>query len=171
MREFDAIGLKSCQLQANLFACSAEEAACSSPVFIRRFMNSGLACRIDAYGLFSESGTASDMLQEIEEEYGKSSYGKVKYGREELYWMGYLYRYWCYMFDESSAHVFKVIGARELHDLYFPYHSLDPEQAIRRIAESKGVVLEEDPIEKGVKALRKIRRGKGYTYYCIDLGD
>ncbi len=171
MREFDTIGLKSCQLQANLFACSVEEAACSSPVFVRRFMNSSLARRIDAKGILAESSTVSDMLQEIEEEYGESAYGKVKYGHEEMYWMGYLYRYWCYVFGESSSHVFKIIGARELHDLYFPYHSLDPEQAIRRIAESKGIALEEDPIEKGVKALRKIRKNKGYTYYCIGLGE
>ena len=40
--------------------------------------------------------------------------------------------------------------------LYFPYHSLDPEQAIERIKESKGIVPEDD-IKRGVEILRKVR--------------
>ena len=48
-----------------------------------------------------------------------------------MYWTGYLYRYWA-------------------------YHSLDPEQAIERIKEAKGLT-EENQIKRGVEILRRIR--------------
>lgn len=169
MRELDTTGMKLCRAQAELFALSRSETECSSPVFIRQFMNSSLAKRLDGNGFLFESSSPSGMLQEIEDEYGKSAYGTKKYSVEELYWMGYLYRYWCYVFETPSTRVFKSIGARELHDLYFPYHSLDPEQAVRRIAEAKGIDLDEDPIEKGVRALRRIRSRSTYQYYCSKM--
>ena len=159
MRDFDTIGLKSCQLQANLFACSVEEAACSSPVFVRRFMNSSLARRIDAKGILAESSTVSDMLQEIEEEYGESAYGKVKYGHEEMYWMGYVYRYWCYTYQKTSKQIYKFIKPKELRNLYYPYHSLDPSQAIERILESKGAD-EKNFTTRGVAIMRNIMKRK-----------
>lgn len=69
--------------------------------------------------------------------------------------MGYLYRYWAYTYEISSKHVYKQMKANELRKLYYPYHSLDPAQAIERILESKGIE-EEDYIEKGVRILREI---------------
>ena len=44
----------------------------------------------------------------------------------------------------------------ELEKLYFPYHSLDPEQAIERIMEAKGL-KEEDEIARGVEIMRRVR--------------
>lgn len=170
MREFDSEGLKLCQMQGELFALSVDRVDCSSPVFVRRFMNSRLAQRMDADGFLLQASALPGMLQEVEEEYGSSSYGKIKYGSGEMYWMGYLYRYWCYVFEMTSSSVFKLAGSRELHELYFPYHSLDPKQAIERIAEAKGIKLEEDALEKGVAALRRIRAKRGYQYYFVDLG-
>ena len=52
-----------------------------------------------------------------------------------------------------------MIKPEELRKLYFPYHSLDSEQAIERIKESKGMV-EEDEIKRGVEILRRIRSRK-----------
>ena len=88
-------------------------------------------------------------------QYGPTSYGKERYGREELYWLGYLYRYWAYTYEKSSKQVYKQMKAKELRKLYYPYHSLDPAQAIERILESNGSE-EEDYTEKGVRVLREI---------------
>ena len=54
MNSFDDIGLKLCRFQGNLFSLSSEKNACSSAVFIRRFMNSGYAARLDRGGIISE---------------------------------------------------------------------------------------------------------------------
>ena len=52
--------------------------------------------------------------------------------------------------------MYKLIKPEDLRKVYFPYHSLDPEQAIERIKESIQID-DEDDIKKGVKILRKIR--------------
>ena len=44
---------------------------------------------------------------------------------------------------------------KDLRKLYYPYHSLDPAQAIERIMEGNGS-KEEDYTEKGVRILREI---------------
>ncbi len=48
MREIDHDGLMLCNIQGEMFRKSAERASCSSPIFIRRFMNSNVAKRMDA---------------------------------------------------------------------------------------------------------------------------
>lgn len=155
MRPFDETGLKLSRMQAELFALSASELECSSPIFLRRFMLSKAAARMDQEGFLYESCTAGSILQEIEEEFGATSYGREKYSNEELYWMGYLYRYWCYTYEKSSKQVYKLMKPKELRGLYYPYHSLDPAHAIARILESKNL-KEEDMTQKGVKILRRI---------------
>lgn len=156
MRKMDNYGLKLCQFQAELFKRSQKAAGCSSKIFIRRFMLSALAKRMDKEGFLYDSIDVSDALQEIEDQFGASEYGKDKFGEEELYWTGYLYRYWAYINGKSSKQIYKLIKPDELRKLYFPYHSLDPEQAIERIKEAKGIA-EEDDIKRGVEVLRRVR--------------
>ena len=155
MNNFDDIGLKLCRFQGTLFLLSAEKVACSSAVFIRRFMNSGYAARLDRNGIISEILNEESAFEEIETEYGKSNYGSEMYRSEELYWMGYIYRYWCYTKGKSSKEAYKVIKPGELRGLYLPYHSLDPAQAIERILEAKGL-NEEDYTKRGVEIMRRI---------------
>lgn len=130
--------LEECKFQGKLFEASLQ-LECSSPVFIRRFMNSGLARRMDKQLIMLESSNIDSLLKEIEDEYGKSTYGKKKYHKEELYWIGFIYRYWNIEFETSSKNIFKMIGSEELRNLYYPYHSLDSLAAIERIMESKKI--------------------------------
>ena len=159
MRAFDEIGLKLSRMQAELFVLSASKLECSSPICLRRFMLSKVAARMDQDGFLYESCTVDGILQEIEEEFGATNYGKEKYSTEELYWIGYLYRYWCYTYKKSSKQVYKLMKPKELRGLYYPYHSLDPAQAIERILESKNLG-EEDLTQKGVEILRRIMSEK-----------
>ncbi|MBQ7359534.1 MAG: antitoxin [Lachnospiraceae bacterium] len=156
MKKMDSYGLKLCQFQAQIFQESIEEAECSSMIFIRRFMLSDLAKRMDKEGFLFLAVDVKDALTEIEVEYGPSAYGKEKFGNEEIYWTGYIYRYWAYITGLSSKQIYKIVKPDELRELYFPYHSLDPEQAIERIKEAKGMT-EEDQIKKGVEILRRVR--------------
>ena len=159
MRAFDETGLKLSRMQAELFVLSESKLECSSPIFLRRFMLSKVAARMDQDGFLYESCTTDGILQEIDEEFGATNYGKEKYSTEELYWMGYLYRYWCYTYRKSSKQVYKLMKPKELRSLYYPYHSLDPAQAIERILESKNLG-EEDLTQKGVEILRRIMSEK-----------
>ena len=155
MRIIDDIGLKLCRIQAEVFYESALKSNCSSPIFIRRFMNSKVAKRMGLGGFLFEACDVDDIFKEIEVEFGESSYGKEKYGEEELYWIGYIYRYWSYAYQKTSKQVYRFIKPKELRDLYYPYHSFDPSQAIERILEAKDEDTK-DLTKKGVKILRDI---------------
>lgn len=157
MREINDYGLKICKYQGNLFQESLERSDCSSPIFLRRFMYSDVARRMDSDGFLFEATDIASAIAEIEAQFGKSEYGKIRYSENELYWIGYLYRYWAYTRERSSKSIYKIIKPEELKTLYFPYHSLDPAQAIDRILESKGIASEEDMIKKGVEIMRRIR--------------
>ena len=156
MRTFDENGRGLCRFQALVFQTSLEKLACSSPIFIRRFMFSSVAKRMDRYNEFP-TNDVDIVFQEIEEVYGTTSYGQIHYDKEELYWIGYIYRCWSYIYEEPSVHVYRTIKPAELRQLYFSYHTLDPLAAIDRIREAKGI-QEEDMIQKGVRLLRAIRK-------------
>lgn len=98
---------------------------------------------------------AKDILNMIEEEYGASKYGSVKYNLNELYWIGYLYRYFSYTYNMSSIQVYKIVKPKELRGLYLPYHTLDPSQAIERILGSKNLLLDEKRIRETVRNIQK----------------
>ena len=68
MREFDEYGLKMCRFQGQLFLMSREKTACSTPVFLRRFMYSEVAVRMDGEGFLFESETQEDVFDEKKRE-------------------------------------------------------------------------------------------------------
>ena len=157
MREMDLPGLKICSYQAELFEASVNSTGCSSKIFIRRFMNSELAGRMDSIGFLFDSLDIPDALAELDAQYGTSTYGIEKFSAEEMHWIGYIYRYWAYTHELSSRQLYREIKPDKLRKLYFPYHSLDPLQAIERIREELEPGAEvEDDIARGVAVYRKV---------------
>ena len=77
-REMDQTGLLLCDVQGKIFEQSITIEDCSSNIFIRRFMNSKFVSRMDNLTFLNESTTIEDVFDEINEEYGKSTYGKIK---------------------------------------------------------------------------------------------
>ena len=148
MKKIDNDGLLLCKMQAKAFELSGTEHKSSSAVFIRRFMNSDVAKQLDNMAVLRSNMQAADILTLIDEEYGKSEYGSVKYSLNELYWIGYIYRYYAYTYDKTSKQVYKIIKPKELRDLFLPYHTMDPAQAIDRILEAKGLANIDDYEEK-----------------------
>jgi hypothetical protein len=126
-------------------------------------MNSELAKRMDGVGFAFDSLDVSDAINEVEEQYGTSAYGVEKFSVEEMHWIGYIYRYWAYVAGKSSKQLYKIAKPGKMRKLYFPYHSLDPLQAIERIVEEVEPEEEKglDDIAKGVLALRKVRKLHG----------
>ena len=148
MKKMDKDGLLLCDMQAKAFELSVTAQDTSSEVFIRRFMNSEVAKLLDNKAVLQQNTQAADLLSLIDEEYGKSDYGSVKYTPNELYWIGYLYRYFAYTYEKSSLQVYKIVKPKELRGLFLPYHTMDPAQAIDRILEAKGLAIDSESEEK-----------------------
>lgn len=138
MKEIDNIGLNLCEYQANLFETSINVLECSSIYFIKIFMNSTLANRIDNPVFIFESIDVNAALYELKQT-NKLNRGKDKYPSYVMKWIGYIYRYFSYTYQFSSKRVYKIIKPKELYTLYEAYHSLDPKEAISRIIDSKNI--------------------------------
>ena len=159
MRKISKQGLHLCDLQAKTFECSIDLTAVSSEIFIRRFMNSKIAKMLDNESILQTNLHEKDFLFMIEEEYGSSKYGSVKYTHDEMFWIGYLYRYFCYTYELTSVQVYKIVKPKELRGLFLGYHSLDPAQAIERILDAKGLLFdEESELKRQFEIYKTIRK-------------
>lgn len=160
MKKMDSDGILLCELQGSTFELSLEKVETSSPIFIRRFMNSDVVKLFDNGSILQTNLQPQDIIEYIEEEYHELKYGKEKYTNNEMYWIGYLYRYFSYTYELSSYRVYKMVKPKELRNLYLPYHTLSVEQAIERILEAKNIQLEVDDIEKQFEIYKKIRKDR-----------
>ena len=159
MRKMNKQGLRLCDLQAKTFECSIEYTSVSSEIFIRRFMNSKTAKMLDNESVLQTNLHEKDFLSMIEEEYGPSEYGSVKYCHNEMFWIGYLYRYFCYIYELTSVQVYKIVKPKELRGLFLGYHSMDPAQAIERILEAKNLLFDEkSELKRQYEIYKRIRK-------------
>ena len=126
-----------CRLQAKIFELSVKDTNCSSPVFIRRFMMSKYVKVFDEFDYLFMSCNLEDTFDELDEEYGKSTYGKIKYSQDEMYWIGYIYRVISIKFNLTSKQIFKLFKASEIIDYYPIYHTYDIVDAASRMIEEK----------------------------------
>lgn len=160
MKKMDSDGILLCELQGATFELSLEKVETSSLIFIRRFMNSEVVKLLDNGSILQTNLQPQDIIEYIEDEYQELKYGKDKYTNNEMYWIGYLYRYFSYTYELSSYRVYKMVKPKELRNLYLPYHTLSVEQAIERILEAKNIQLEVDDIHKQLEIYKKIRKDR-----------
>ncbi len=162
MRRVDTKDLFTCSFQGRVFELSAQDpTGCSSAIFIRRFMRSATAQHADEEGSFGVGVSERDVLDEVNRAFDGRPYGSARYPTELLFWIGFTYRYWCFAANMSSKMVYSLCSAKEMSELYYAYHTLDPAQCVDRILESKGLSAEEPTDEQlmrlGLAALRRIR--------------
>ena len=157
MKKINKDGLILCDLQARAFEMSLNMVTTSSEIFMRRFMNSEVAKMLDNGTVLQSNLQARDLIEMIEEEYGKSQYGSVKYALNEMFWIGYLYRYFAFTYELSSLRVYKLVKPKELRGLFHAYHTMDCAQAIERILEAKNISCnEEDNMKRQYEIYKKI---------------
>lgn len=157
MKKINKDGLILCDLQARAFEMSLNMVTTSSEIFMRRFMNSEVAKMLDNGAVLQSNLQARDLIEMIEEEYGKSQYGSVKYALNEMFWIGYLYRYFAFTYELSSLRVYKLVKPKELRGLFHAYHTMDCAQAIERILEAKNISCnEEDNMKRQYEIYKKI---------------
>lgn len=76
----------------------------------------------------------------------------------EMYWIGYIYRYFAATYDLASPKVYKIVKPKELRGLFLPYHTLDAAQAIERILEAKGLLINEnEELERQYQIFKSVR--------------
>ena len=138
MKPLDSLQQKLCQLQARIFEASVDHYACSSAVFIRRFMNSELALTFDDMSYLLMANTVSDVFTMLDEQYGTSSYGNLRYSQEVMYWIGDIYRCLCLKHSLSSRKVYRLFNSQQIARYYPAYHTYDIVQAAERMLEDIG---------------------------------
>lgn len=109
IKKINSDGLLLCELQVKAFENSIDKMESSSEIFIRRFMKSKIAKRLDNQSILDSNIQANDILTLVDEEYGATDYGSVKYTHNEMYWIGYIYRHFSFTYDLSSSQVYKII--------------------------------------------------------------
>lgn len=158
MREFDHEGLLLAEFQGKIFEKSAD-LNCSSPVFIRRFLHSNLLRNLDIGSSTLTSLDVNEGMQSILEQFGGSNYGKVKYSKSSLFWMGYMYRYIAYTREQTTAFIMDLFKHQQMNDVYYTFHTQDPEWCIRNLLELNG--LDEDAFDNNSRLKKIIRRKRG----------
>ena len=104
-------------------------------VFLRRFLHSNLSKALDDNTNSNLSLDAEEGLSQITNEFGDSTYGKIKYSKSSLFWIGYLYRYISYTREQSTKFVMQIFPYKQLNDVYYTFHTQDPEWCIRNLLE------------------------------------
>ena len=102
--------------------------------FIKKFMNSKTCDFLDLpYDRLQWAGEEY-ILEELLDEISIKPVGN-QYGKEELYWIGYIYRYWHYLTGENSKDIYSQANAERMKDCYFGFHTLDAIMAIEDLKE------------------------------------
>ena len=163
MKKIDSIGSKLCSYQGKIFEESLDRFMCSSKVFLRRFFNSEFALFLDTYQQRIFTFETEECFLSLLEEYGDSTYGKIKINKNALYYLGYLTRYICYTRDITSAKLFDVMNIYDIVDNYFVYHTQDEEWVIANILEKQHLTendINTDEILKNLYKQMYFRKGK-----------
>jgi hypothetical protein len=158
MRLFDSNGLRLAEFQGKLFEKSEQRFACSSPVFLRRFLLSGLLKTLDKNESSFIGWSVDEALEEIESRFGPSHYGKEKYSADALFWMGYLYRYMSYTREMDTPLLFYYFKPKRLNSLFFVYHTQDAEWCIKNLLELQG--FSENIFDRNWRLKQEIARRK-----------
>lgn len=136
MKEFDHNGLMLAEYQGKLFEKSAE-LDCSSSIFMRRFLHSELLNDLD--NCKSISFDINEGIKSILEQFGDSSYGKEKYSKAALFWIGYMYRYIAYTREQETSYIMKLFNHKQMNNVYYSYHTQDPEWCIKSLLNLNGM--------------------------------
>ncbi len=155
MKPLSSIEIKLCQKQAKIFELSIDKTEYSSPIFIRRFMYSSIAKSFDNKLYLFTTESESDAFETLNDEFGKSSYGKEKFSKDQMFWIGYIYRCLCIKYSLSSKAVYKLFKANEIVKYYNICHTFDIVDAAERMMES--IDYDTSTIEeKAYKIFKKI---------------
>lgn len=158
MKSLDKAGLDLTVYQAKVFSESLNRTNSSSPIFIRRFMKSEFAADLDQTSGHFSFFALGDAFREINEQYGASEYGQICYEKDELYWIGYTYRYLCYTRNCPSVLAYRFLKPNILHSVYSAYHTQSEEWALTALFKKLG--LSEQTFDLSARLKEALKKNK-----------
>ena len=141
MKEFDHTGLLLAEYQGKLFEKSTD-LSCSSAVFIRRFLHSEYLKKMDLNDTASLSLDVNEGIDSIQKQFGDSGYGKTKYSKSAMFWIGYMYRYLSYTRELPTRFIMKLFPYKQLNDVFYTFHTQDPEWCVQSLLEMNNLTEE-----------------------------
>ena len=123
-----SIELQLCDIQGGLFKLLARRGI-NSAEFVQVFMKSATGKALDStYNRMQWIGEEY-LLEEVIDEAGDrfEKPGEV-YSEELIYWIGYIYRYWHYMTEESSKEIYKQVPVKVMKQNYEWLYMMTPEE-------------------------------------------
>jgi hypothetical protein len=133
MKTLSKFELQLCSIQGRLFERSLIKSL-DSPDFIEKFMLSEACAYFDLPHDRLQWAGEEYVLEELLEETAVRQRGEA-YSKEELFWIGYVYRYWHLLSGESSREIYTQASARKMKDCYLGFHTLDIALAIEDLKE------------------------------------
>jgi len=122
-----------CDIQGRLFERSAIMNL-DSKDFIEKFMLSSTCEFLDLpYDRLQWAGEEY-ILENLLDEAPVKVTGET-YTKEELFWIGYVYRYWRFLTGECSKEIYSQANAQLMKECYLGFHSLDVTMAIENLKE------------------------------------
>jgi hypothetical protein len=129
----DSFERQLCDIQGRLFERSRTKGLDSAD-FMEKFMNSKTCEYLDMpYDRLQWAGEEY-ILENLLEETVVRPAGE-QFGKEELFWAGYVFRYWHLLTGESSRAIYKQTGAERMESCYMGFHALDVAMAIEDLKE------------------------------------
>ncbi len=126
---------KLCDIQGRLFELSVMKGY-DSESFVKCFMSSKVAEDLDSsYNRMQWMGEEY-LLEELEDELkGALQKAGNTATKDQIYWIGYIYRYWHYYKGESSKQIYKQASYERMKANYLMFHIMAPEMAIDDLIE------------------------------------
>jgi hypothetical protein len=133
-KELSSFELQLCDIQGRLFELDLKENL-EYPDFAEKFMNSETARFLDyPYDRLQWAGEEYILENLMEEAVLKQCRGE-NYSQEQVYWMGYVYRYWHFYTGETSREIYTQADAVQMAECYLGFHTLDVSMAIEDLKE------------------------------------
>ena len=159
MKEFDHNGLLLAEYQGKLFEKSTE-LECSTAVFLRRFLHSDYLKQMDMNDSASLALDVNEGINSIQNQFGESDYGKIKYSKSAMFWIGYMYRYLSYTREVTTKFVVDLFPYKQLNEVYYTFHTQDPEWCVQSLLEMNGA--NEDVFDNNLRLKTVIAAKGGY---------
>ena len=120
-------------IQGRVFELSIAKGLDSAD-FIEKFMNSTTCEYLDMpYDRLQWAGEEYILESFLEDQSIKSA--GQQFDKESLFWIGYVYRYWHLLTNESSKDIYRQADAKTMNESYPGFHSLEVSMAIENLKE------------------------------------
>ena len=131
----DSLQLKLCDIQGRLFELSLN-AGFDSKSFIKAFMTSSVAEDLDSvYNRMQWAGEEYLLEELVAEKRDFLITSNKQFGRDMMFWIGYIYRYWHYYKNENSKAIYRIAPAEIMEHNYLMFHTMSPEMTIDDLVE------------------------------------